>query len=145
VAPLWLQDEFVTFARAAGAVVNALGPRPLPPNTDSINLPRMSTGTAVATQADNNAVQETDAAFDTISADVKTIAGLQDVSRQVVDRAVPGVDEVIFSDLAKAYVVKLDTDVINSSTATTRACCRRLASTASRTPPRRRPCRSSTR
>jgi HK97 family phage major capsid protein len=116
VPPLWLQEEFVTLARAGAPTVNAIGPRPLPPNTDSINLPRMSTGTAVATQSDNSSVQETDAAFDTIAADVKTVAGLQDVSQQVVDRSVPGVDEVIFADLTRAFYTKLDTDVLNSST-----------------------------
>jgi HK97 family phage major capsid protein len=103
VAPLYLQEEFVTLARAGRVVADTLGPRPLPANTDSINLPthehRHST---VATQADNGAVSETDAAFGTVAGDVKTVAGLQDVSQQLVDRGVPGIDEVIFADLAKA-------------------------------------------
>lgn len=116
VPPLWLQEEFVTLARAGRVVVDAIGTRALPEKTDSINLPRMSTGTAVATQADGGTVQETDAAFDTISGDVKTIAGLQDVSQQLVDRSIPGVDSVIFADLAKAYAVSLDTKVITNST-----------------------------
>jgi HK97 family phage major capsid protein len=115
VAPLYLQDEFVDYARAGRAVTNAIGPRALPPNTDSINIPKLSTGTAVADQADNAAVQETDATFGTLAADVKTIAGMQDISRQVIDRSVPGVDEVIYADLVKAYNVNLDTAVINSS------------------------------
>ena len=116
VAPLYLQEQFVTLARAGRVVADTLGARPLPPNTDSINLPRMSTGTAVAAQTDNSGVQETDAAFDTIAGDVKTIAGMQDASQQLVDRSVPGIDEVIFADLAKALAVNLDTAVINSST-----------------------------
>jgi HK97 family phage major capsid protein len=117
VAPLWLQEEFVTLARAGRVAADVLGPRSLPPNTDSINLPRMSAGTTVTTIADNASVSETDATFDTISGDVKTSAGLQDVSQQLVDRGVPGVDSVIFADLAKAYAVVLDTAVINSATA----------------------------
>jgi HK97 family phage major capsid protein len=117
VAPLYLQDQFVDYARAGRVVADALGPRQLPPNTDSINLPTMTGGTAVGVQADNASVTETDATFSTISGDVKTVAGLQDVSQQLVDRSVPGIDEVIFADLAKSYAVKLDTDVINSSTA----------------------------
>ncbi len=116
VPPLWLQEEFVSLARAGRVVANVIGSRDLPPNTDSINLPRMSSGTAVADQADNASVQKTDAAFDTIAADVKTIAGLQDASLQLVDRSLPGVDEVIFADLARAYHVQLDSQVINSST-----------------------------
>lgn len=117
VAPLWLNEQFVDLARAGRVTADVLGPRPLPPNTDSINLPRMSTGTAVAGQSDGGGVQETDAAFDTVAGDVKTIAGMQDVSQQLVDRSVPGIDEVIFADLVKAYSVNLDVAVLNSSTA----------------------------
>lgn len=116
VAPLYLQDEFVDLATANSVVANTIGTRPLPPNTDSINIPALATGTAVAVQADNGSVQETDATFSTLAADVKTIAGLQDVSQQLVDRSVPGIDEVIFADLAKRFAVKWDQDVINSST-----------------------------
>jgi HK97 family phage major capsid protein len=118
VAPLYLNDQFVTLARANRVAANVLGARPLPQNTDSVVLPRMSTGTAVANQsgdADGGAVTETDAVFDTITGAVKTKAGMQDVSQQLVDRSVPGIDEVIFSDLVGAYAVALDVDVINSS------------------------------
>lgn len=116
VAPIYLQDEFVELARAGRPTVNAIGTRPLPPKTDSINIPTMSTGTTTADQADNAAVSETDAAFGTVAADVKTIAGLQDVSQQVVDRSVPGVDQIIFADLSRDYNTRLDVAVLNSST-----------------------------
>lgn len=117
VAPLYLQEEFIDLARAGRVVANVLGPRALPPNTDTVIIPRLSTGVAVATQSDGGAVQETDASFDNVTGDVKTIAGMQDVSRQLLDRSVPGVDEVVFADLVKAYAVLLDGQVINSSTA----------------------------
>lgn len=117
VAPVYLQEEFVDLAAANSITANVIGTRPLPPNTDSINIPALSTGTAVAAQSDNGAVQETDAVFSTLAADVKTIAGMQDVSQQLVDRSVPGIDEVIFADLAKRFAIKWDQDVINSSTA----------------------------
>lgn len=116
VAPLYLQNEFVAYRRAGRVVANVIGSRPLPPNTDSINLPTMDGGVTVAAQADGGTVSETDATFNTVAADVKTIAGLQDVSQQLVDRGVPGIDEVIFADLQGAYNVTLDTAVINSST-----------------------------
>ena len=117
VAPLFLQEEFVDRATAGRVIANAIGVRELPPNTDNINIPRITTGTSVANQADNTAVSETDATFGTLAADVKTKAGLQDVSQQLVDRSVPGIDEVIFADLTKEYAVRLDVDVINSATA----------------------------
>ncbi len=117
VAPLYLQEEFVDLARAGRAVTDALGTRPLPPNTDSINIPTLATGVTTADQADNAAVSETDATFGTLAAAVKTIAGMQDVSQQLVDRSVPGVDEVIFADLVKDYNVRLDVAVLTSSAA----------------------------
>lgn len=116
VSPVYLNDEFVRYLHATRVVANTIGYRQLPPNTDSINIPTMDGTTTVAVQADNGAVSETDATFNTIAADVKTIAGMQDVSQQLVDRSVPGIDEVIFADLAGNYGVKFDTDVINSST-----------------------------
>lgn len=116
VAPLYLNDQFVTLARAGRVAADVLGARQLPPNTDSINLPRMTSGVTVADQSDGGNVSNTDAVFDTIAGAVKTVAGMQDVSQQLVDRSVPGIDEVIFADLAKAYAVDLDTKVLNSST-----------------------------
>jgi HK97 family phage major capsid protein len=115
VAPLYLQNEFVSFARAGRVAANVLGSRPLPPNTDTINLPTMSGGTATADQSDNGAVTETNATFDTIAGAVKTVAGMQDVSQQLVDRSVPGIDEVIFGDLARDYAIRIDTAVLNSA------------------------------
>ena len=116
VAPLYLQNEFVDFSRTGRVVANAIGSRPLPPDTDSINIPTMDGGTAVAAQSDGGGLQETDATFNTVAADVKTIAGMQDVSQQLLDRGVPGIDQIIFADLARAYNSALDVAVINSST-----------------------------
>jgi HK97 family phage major capsid protein len=116
VAPLYLQDEFVEFARAGRVVADVIGSRPLPPNTDTVNIPTQDGGVTTAAQSDNASVSETDATFSTLAADVKTIAGLQDVSQQLVDRSVPGIDQVIFGDLAKSHSSVLDTAVINSST-----------------------------
>jgi HK97 family phage major capsid protein len=117
VAPLYLQEEFVDYARAGSVVADVIGARPLPPNTDTVNIPTQDGGTAVATQSDNGAVQETDATFSTLAADVKTVAGMQDVSQQLLDRSVPGIDGVIYGDLTRALAVSYDTAVINSSTA----------------------------
>lgn len=117
VAPLYLQDELVTVARPKRPMVDAIGVRPLPPSTDTINIPTIATGTEVAVQSsDNSGIQETDATFSTIAAAVKTIAGMQDVSLQVVDRGLPGTDDVIFGDLLADYDTKFDSLVLNSAT-----------------------------
>lgn len=116
VAPVYLQDEFVALARPGRKLVDAVGTKPLPPNTDSINIPTMDSGVAVADQTEANAAQDTAATFGTVTGAVQTIAGIQNVSQQLVDRSVPGVDQVIFADLTRAYASKLETAFISSST-----------------------------
>lgn len=118
VAPLYLQNEFIDLARGGRVTVNAIGTRPLPPNTDTIVIPKISTGTAVEEQsgnADNGAVTETDATFTSVTAAVQTLAGMQDVSQQLLDRSVPGIDQIIFADLVADYNQSLDSKVITST------------------------------
>ena len=47
VPPLWLVNEYVALARAGRVVADQLRQQALPPGTDSINLPKLSSGTAV--------------------------------------------------------------------------------------------------
>lgn len=118
VAPAYLQNDLIEVIRASRAAVNAIGVRPLPEFTDTLHIPAFETGTAVAVQsADGAAIQDTDATFGTRRADVLTIAGMQDVSRQVVDRGQPATDTVIFGDLSRDYAAKFDQFALNSSTA----------------------------
>lgn len=115
VPPVFLQDEFIALARAGRPFANAVRGLPLPPNTDSINVPRMATGTAVAAQADLGTVQETDATDDLVTVPVRTIAGGQDFSRQLFDRSTPGIDMIVGADLEAAYATALDAQTINGS------------------------------
>ena len=81
VPPAWMMSDYVALARAGRPTANLVTNQPLPAGTDSINIPKVSTGTATAIQtADNASVQETDLADATVSAGVKTIAGQQDVA-----------------------------------------------------------------
>jgi HK97 family phage major capsid protein len=116
VPPLWLMSDFVTLARAGRAYANVVNSQPLPPGTDSINVPKVATGTAVAVQtADNGAVAETDMTDTSISAPVRTIAGQQDVAIQLLDQSPVSFDEIIFRDLVADYATKLDLQVISGS------------------------------
>ncbi|HEY9375182.1 phage major capsid protein [Streptomyces sp.] len=116
VPPLWLMNQFVELARAGRAYANLCNMQPLPGGTDSINIPKVSTGTAVAVQtADNAAVQETDLADTFINAPVKTIAGQQDVAIQLLDQSPVSFDQVIFRDLTADYATKADLQVISGS------------------------------
>ncbi|GIU90430.1 MAG: hypothetical protein KatS3mg010_1529 [Acidimicrobiia bacterium] len=114
VPPQYLTDLFAPLARAMGPTVQVCNRRPLPPTGMTLNVSRITTGTAVAAQqAENSAVQETDADDTLLTVNVRTIAGMQDVSRQAIERGV-GVDEAVLADLANAYFTELDRQILNS-------------------------------
>lgn len=116
VPPLWLMSQYIDLARAGRAYANIVNNQPLPPGTDSLNIPKVSTGTATAVQtADNGAVAETDMTDTFINAPVRTIAGQQDVAIQLLDQSPISFDEVIFRDLVADYATKTDLQVISGS------------------------------
>jgi HK97 family phage major capsid protein len=116
VPPLWLMSQFIELARAGRAYANAVNNQPLPSGTDSINIPKIATGTATAVQtADNGAVQETDLTDTFINAPVRTIAGQQDVAIQLLDQSPVSFDEVIFRDLVADYATKANLQVISGT------------------------------
>ncbi|MGP3636196.1 phage major capsid protein [Streptomyces sp. 24-1644] len=118
VPPLWMINDYIALARAGRVVADQIRPQPLPPNTDSISLPRVATGTATAEQAtQNTAVQDTDATTNSVTANVATIAGKQVVSQQLLDQSPINMDQILLADLAADYAVKLDTFVINNNAA----------------------------
>ncbi|MGH3096950.1 MAG: phage major capsid protein [Streptosporangiales bacterium] len=116
VPPLWLMNQFVELARAGRAYANLVTSQALPSGTDSINIPKVKTGTATAIQtADNGAVEETDLTDDFINAPVRTIAGQQDVAVQLLEQSAVNFDQVIFRDLVADYATRLDLQVISGS------------------------------
>src|SRR5215470_136820 len=116
IPPLWLMNQFIDLARAGRAYANLVNGQPLPGGTDSINIPKIATGTATAVQtADNGAVAETDLTDTFITAPVRTIAGQQDVAIQLLDQSPVSFDEVIFRDLVADYATKVDLQVIAGS------------------------------
>lgn len=118
VPPLWLVDQYVELARAGRVIANSIRNLTLPTGTDSINIPKVATGTATAMQtADAAAVQSTDLTDSTISAGVKTVAGQQDIALQLLDQSPISFDEVIFADLMADYNAKVDVQVIRGTNA----------------------------
>lgn len=114
VVPQYLVDEFAPMLRDGRAFLNAIRRLPLPPEGMVFTIPRAQTGTAVAPQAtQNSAVQETNADFDNdLTVNVRTFAGLQDVSRQSLERGTPGIDRLVYADLVADYSEKVDTSAI---------------------------------
>jgi HK97 family phage major capsid protein len=116
VAPLYLQDEYLALARAARPYFDLLTKRPLPPNSNSINIPRLKTGTKTAAQKDLGAVASTDITTGLLTFPVITVAGQQDFARQLFDRAVPELaDMVVFPDLVADYLTKTDIQALTGT------------------------------
>lgn len=120
VPPAWLTNQWIELPRGGRATADLCNSQPLPGGTDSINIPKVATGTATAIQwtasySDNAPVQETDLSDTFITAPVRTIAGQQDVAIQLLDQSPVPFDQVIFNDLLADYDAKLDVQVLSGS------------------------------
>lgn len=113
VPPVHLQNEWAELARAGRVFANAVRSRDMPAAGMSFTVPKVTTGTNTGVQAENSSVTESDASTNEITINVRTIAGQVDLSRQAFDRSEPGLDEVLFADLAADYATTLDTQLIN--------------------------------
>ena len=116
VPPLWLIEQFAPLARASRPFADAVRQIPLPGGTDSINIPRITTGFLTGIQtADNAAITSQDAISATVTAPVRTIAGNADIAMQLLDQSPINFDEVVFGDLFADYAVQLDTQCIGGT------------------------------
>ncbi|MET7982528.1 phage major capsid protein [Streptomyces sp. NPDC005281] len=116
VPPLWLIDEYIDLPRFGRTFANSVRNMTLPPGTDSINVPKVATGTKVDVQtADAAAVPSQDLTDTSVSAPVRTLSGQQDVAIQLLDQSPVGFDEITFADLIADYNMKLDLQCINGS------------------------------
>src|SRR5215213_2802156 len=116
IPPAFLLDEFVGLPRAGRVTADLLTRRPLPPGTDSINIPKIATGTATAIQPqDNDPVQETDLTDSVLTAPVRTLAGQQDVAIQLLDQSPMAFDELVARDLMSSYRQQLDNQVLSGA------------------------------
>jgi HK97 family phage major capsid protein len=117
VPPLWLIDEAIGLPRFGRPIADSVRNLELPGGTDSINLPKVATGTSTAAQtADGASVSSTDMTDISVSASVYTVAGQQDVSMQLLDQSpAPGFDSIVFTDLQGDLALRQDVYVINGS------------------------------
>ncbi|WP_082959817.1 phage major capsid protein [Mycobacterium sp. E2462] len=113
VPPLWMMNEYVTLARPGRPLANAVVNQPLPPGTDSINIPKLLTGTKTGAQtADNTNVVSQDITDTYINAPVRTISGQQDLAIQLLDQSPIEFDQIVFGDLVADYAAQVDAQVI---------------------------------
>lgn len=111
--PQYLIDLYAPLARAGRPYANSVRSLPLPATGMTVEISRITTGTAAAVQASENAaVQETNIDDTKLTVNVRTYAGQQDVSRQALERS-EMVDMIVYADLVADYHTKLDSGIIN--------------------------------
>lgn len=112
VVPQYLVDMAANVLRNGRPTANAVTRMPIPEQGMSFLLPRATTGVTEASQAtENTAVSNTDQVWANTTVPVATIAGQQQVSRQSLERGTPGIDALIYADLAAAYAAELDRQI----------------------------------
>jgi HK97 family phage major capsid protein len=114
VPPLWLIEDFIPALRAGRVAADLTRQMELPEGTDSINIPSVATGSLVGVQGqDNAAVASRDMTDASVQANVKTLAGQQDVAIQLVEQS-PGqvFDQVVMADLMADYNLRVDEQIL---------------------------------
>lgn len=115
VAPAHVQSMFARLLVNGATVTQLVDKLPLPPKTDQINLPKMDGATAVAQHTQNNALTETSATFTTVQFGAFRYGGAQTIPNFLLERSLPGIDQIVMSDLARQLASKVDTDLIAGS------------------------------
>ena len=116
--PLWQIADFVALARAGRVTADLCQKDELPSGVSSINLPKVSTGVTVAVQqTQNSALSDTAMTTTSVSSGVTTVGGKQIISLQLLQQSGIPFDRVILQDLAKAYAVQVDNQVLYGTNA----------------------------
>ena len=116
VPPLWLIDEYIPYLRAGRTFADMWRNFPLPAGTDSINIPRVTLGTATGPQtADGGPVPGRDMTDNFVNALVRTVAGQQDAAIQLLDQSPVAFDQIIFGDLMADFALQLSGQLIAGS------------------------------
>lgn len=116
--PLWLNELFATAPRTQrtlARLVEEAGCRfDLPTGVQSINVPRLTTGTQEQTDEDDTPTEDQDAVTTSTTSSVVTISGQEDVSIQLLEQSPAGahLDWVFFKDLSEAYNQDLEQQLI---------------------------------
>jgi HK97 family phage major capsid protein len=116
VPPIYLGSAYADLPREGRPFADLVPKMSLPDVGMTVTIPKVQSGTTTAVQAaEADAVSETDIDTQTVTAGLVTIAGMNDVSLQVLERTFPGLDQVIYRDLLADYDEQLDTQLISGS------------------------------
>lgn len=116
--PEWAVADFVALARAGRVTADLCNKQELPSGVSSINLPKVSSGVTVAVQqTQNSALSDTAMTTTSVSTGITTVGGKQIISMQLLQQSGIPFDRVILQDLAKAYAIQVDTQVLYGTNA----------------------------
>lgn len=117
IIPQYLTDMLVMPNRNGRVFADQATNLALPVEGNVLQIPRWTSGVTVTSQdGENTNVSNTDIVDDTdLLINVRTIAGEQDLSRQVLERGTAGVDQLVYADLVEAYMAQIGNQVINGS------------------------------
>lgn len=114
VPPQYLSELWAELPRDSRPFADAIRKLPLTETGMTVTIPRLTTGTSVASQAgEAQAPSETDVDGTLLTVYVETIAGQQDLSIQAFERTMPGMDTIVFADLRAAYDSELDRQLLH--------------------------------
>jgi len=112
VPPLFDTKDWIEFLRAARALADCQNNQPLPDGTMGITLPKVTGGTAVASQnSQNTGVEDQDLSTAFVTFPVVTKAGQQKLSLQLLERSPIDFSRVVMQDLGRAYAQVVDVAV----------------------------------
>lgn len=116
VIPQYLVDLYAPKGRPGRKFADACRKHPLPETGMTVYIPRQKAKTSVSDQAAQlDTVAESDYEDELISSTIRTAAGSQTLSRQVLERGL-GVEDIVLGDLLKSYDQNLDSQLLNRAT-----------------------------
>lgn len=114
--PSYLLDQFIQFPRQGRVLADLVRKQDLPKGPMAISIPKIQTGTLVASQAtQNTTVVEQDLTDAYVTAPVVTWAGEQTVSLQAIEQSAIPFDEIVLGDLEMDRDRMIEQDVVNGS------------------------------
>ena len=115
-APRYVAEAFSSSVRANAALPFVFPVLDLPEKGMTVGTPRLTTGMDTSPQSSENASnQETDMVEAAITTPVTTIAGQQDMSVQLLDRADPQFDGAVALELGRSLAADLDVALLTGS------------------------------
>ena len=111
VVPQFLTELAAPFARAGRVTADLARKHQLPDSGLTLSISKVTTGSATAEQTEGAAVQETNMDDTKLDLTVKTYAGMQNVSRQAIERGT-NIDSLVMADLVSSYHTVLNTAVV---------------------------------